>query len=73
MKVRVEGKHVQVWLKTARDRDWRKVNDWTQPDNYVPPAGKESVRLGRGTVSFQNWAPEEGFTLLKDIRVQVLP
>jgi hypothetical protein len=29
--------------------------------------------MGSGTVSFQNWTPEEGFTLLKDIRVQVLP
>jgi hypothetical protein len=73
MKVRVEGKRVQVWLKTAKDSDWRKVNDWTQSENWVPPAGKDGVRLGSGTVSFQNWTPEQGFTLLKDIRVQVLP
>jgi hypothetical protein len=73
MKIRVVNKHVRVWLKTARDRDWRLVNDWTQPENWVPPAGKDGVRLGSGTVSFQNWTPEQGFTLLKDIRVQVLP
>jgi hypothetical protein len=73
MKVRVEGRHVQVWLKTARDADWRQVNDWTQPVNYVPPAGKDGVHLGSGTVSFQNWTPQDGYVLLKDIRVQVLP
>jgi hypothetical protein len=69
----VEGQHVQVWLKTARDRDWRLVNDWTQPENYVPRPGMGKVRLGSGTVSFQNWQPENGYVLLKDIRLQVLP
>lgn len=71
MKVRVEDKHVQVWVKTSADGQWwRKVNDWTQPASWTPP--RPGVALGRGTISFQNFAPAGGYVLIKDIRLQLL-
>lgn len=73
MKVRVENKRVQVWLKTARDRDWRLINDWTQADNWTPPPDKPWVGLGSGTIAFQNWKPEDSFVLLKNIWLRELP
>jgi hypothetical protein len=73
MKARVLNKRVQVWLKTMRDADWRQVTDWTQPEDHKGGSnGNANVRLGSGTIAFQNWTPVDGFTLIKDLRLQVL-
>ncbi|MFN0076133.1 MAG: family 16 glycoside hydrolase [Prosthecobacter sp.] len=74
VKVRVEGKRVQTWLKRPHDTDWRwqSAADWTQPAAWTPPPDRPGLQLGSGTISLQNNPPIDGVVWFKDIQFRVL-
>jgi hypothetical protein len=64
--VRVEGKHIQIWI------DGKQTVDFTQPEDWVPPKGMPGRKVGSGTFALQ--AHDPGCKVdYKDIVVERLP
>ena len=63
--IRVEGQKVIVAV------DGVVVNEYTEPEDFKPPAGKPHIRLGRGTFAIQGHDPKS-MVFFKDIRVREL-
>ena len=61
----VEGKHVVLKI------DGQTVCDWTEPENFTPPAGHLHRFLQHGTFALQGHDPKSE-THFKDIRVKAL-
>ena len=65
-RIRVQGKHVQVWI------DGKLTTDFTEPAGWKPPAGMDGRRIGSGTFALQ--AHDPGCRVeYKDIWVIRLP
>jgi hypothetical protein len=64
--IRVEGKHVIVKLNDTI------VTEWTQPDDFSPPAGHIGRVISNGTFALQGHDPES-IVFYKDIMVKALP
>ena len=54
------GATITVWVEGV------KINEWTQPANWVPPEGVPNARLGKGTIGIQGYG---GNTWIKDVRI----
>jgi len=64
--IRVEGKHIQIWI------DGKQTVDFTQPEDWVPPKGMDGRKVGSGTFALQ--AHDPGCKVdYKDIVVERLP
>jgi serine/threonine protein kinase len=72
VKVRVEGKRVQTWLKKPDETVWKQGIDWTQPASWSPPTDRPGIKLGSGTISLQNNPPIDGVVWFKDIQFREL-
>jgi hypothetical protein len=62
LRVVVRGATITVWL------DGVKINEWTQPANWVPPTGVPNARLGKGSIGIQGYG---GNTWIKDVRITI--
>ncbi len=49
--IRVEGKHVQIWI------DGKQTVNFTQPENWVTPKGMDGRKIGSGTFALQAHDP----------------
>jgi len=72
LKTRVVGKRIQTWLKKPEENEWGLAVDWTQPENWEPPAGSPGLKLGSGTISLQNSPPLEGVVWFKEVKFRSL-
>lgn len=64
--IRVEGNHVIVKLNDTI------VTEWTQPDDFSPPAGHIGRVISNGTFALQGHDPNS-IVFYKDIMVKALP
>jgi len=72
MRVRVEDKRLQVWLKKEGSTEWIQTADWTQPEGWAPPHNTPQARLGSGTLAFTNWVPADGEVWIKEVKFRSL-
>jgi len=68
VRIRVEGKHIQVWLNDTR------VVDYTEPENVRRPAHRVGrvIRAGGGAIALQAHDDKSTF-YFKTIRIRRLP
>ncbi len=64
--IRVEGKHIQIWI------DGKQTVDFTQPEDWTPPKNMPGRKLGNGTFAIQAHDPTCKVDY-KDIVVERLP
>ena len=63
LRVLVQNKTVTAFV------DGKQVNQWTQPDNWNPPAKAALARMGTGTIGLESW---KGNVWFQDIRLRSL-
>jgi 3-keto-disaccharide hydrolase len=64
--IKVVGRHVIIKI------DGKTTTDWTQPENWVPPAGMPGRKIGHGTFALQGHDPKS-IVYFKNIMVRPLP
>jgi 3-keto-disaccharide hydrolase len=64
--IKVEGRHVIIKI------DGKTTTDWTEPENWVPPAGMPGRKIGHGTFALQGHDPKS-IVYFKNIMVRPLP
>ncbi|MCX8036982.1 MAG: DUF1080 domain-containing protein [Candidatus Sumerlaeia bacterium] len=70
LEIAVEGKKITVKV------DGKVINEYTEPDNVVPPKNRPGRKLSSGTIALQAHPPIPGMpgtVMFKNIRVKVLP
>jgi hypothetical protein len=65
-RIRIEGKHIQIWI------NGKQTVDFTEPADWTPPKGMAGRKLATGTFALQ--AHDPGCKVdYKDIKVVLLP